>query len=1052
MIAWFARNPVAANMLMAVILISGLFTIFQRVTIERFPNIDINTITVTVPFRGATPEEVERTISTRVEEAVFDLEGIDKLRSVSSEGSSTVIIEIEDDYDMEVLLDQVKSRVDSLNTLPLEAEKPIIRRSEFKRETISVMVSGQLPEQELRQYADIIQEELLAVDGITQIETSGVRAFEIAIEVNQDLLNEYGLTLQEIANSIDNHSLDLSAGQVRSDKGDILLRLKGQSYTQQEFFQIPILTKADGTRLLLGDIAQIQDGFEEQGLNTRFDGVPAIELEVFRVGDQSEIQVAQKVKDFVAAKQDSVPLGLEVGIWRDQSKGLKARLSTLNFSLMQGGILVIILLTLFLRPTIALWVSLGIPIAFAGGIALMPEMGATVNLISLFAFILVLGIVVDDAIVTGENIYNHLSRGEPPLEAAIKGTKEVALPVTFGVITTMIAFVPILFLPGGWGKWYFQLPLIVIPVLFFSLVESKLILPAHLGHMKFKKNAEEGNAFQRFQQKFATGFENAVVKFYKPVLNFAISHWAITVSFFIGLLYIIYFAVSLGHTRYSSFPRIPSETARASLAMPAGTPFEVTDNYIKKMTDAAIALKEKYRDPDTGESVITHVFSVSGSGGRSVSTNRGRIMFETVPPEQRNLEVGIGQLVQEWRKLIGPLPGAETLNFRAEIGRNRDPIDVQLNGADTIKLNQAAEEVKTILAATQGVFDIADSFSKGKQEIQFRLKPQAEALGITLSSLARQVRSAFFGVEVQRIQRGRDDVRVMLRLSKQERSSLDELNDLLVNTPSGGKLPLHQLVELSYGKSPANIERIDRRRTINITADVDKSNSNLGAIREGINQEVLQLMQNYPGISFSLEGEAREESELFSSIYVSILFVMFAIYILLAIVFKSYRKPFIVMAVIPLGGVMAVLGHWIMGLTLSMMSVLGMLALTGVVVNDSLVLVDYINKQRAKGIERKEAVLNAGVRRLRPIMLTSLTTFVGLIPIIFDKSTQAQFLIPMGVSLGFGILFATAITLIVVPLFFYRSKALVTFLIAFFALLAYQYRDWIAELVNSFSG
>ncbi len=1046
MIAWFARNPVAANMLMVVILLAGAFTIFKRVTVERFPNIEINTITVTVPFRGATPEEVERTVSTRVEEAVFDLEGIDRLRSISSEGSATVIIEIEEDYDMELLLDKVKSRVDALNTLPLDAEKPIIRRSEFKRETISVMISGQLPEQELREYADILQEELLALDGITQIETSGVRAFEIAIEINQDLLNEYGMTLQEIASAINNHSLDLSAGQVRSDKGDILLRLKGQSYTQQEFFQIPILTKTDGTRLMLGDLAIIKDGFEEQGLNTSFDGVPAIELEVFRVGGQSEIQVAKKVKEFVTAKQGLVPAGLEVSIWRDQSKGLKARLSTLNYSLMQGGILVIILLTLFLRPTIALWVSLGIPIAFAGGMALMPEMGATVNLISLFAFILVLGIVVDDAIVTGENIYNHLSRGEPPLEAAIKGTKEVAVPVTFGVITTMIAFVPILFLPGGWGKWYFQLPLIVIPVLFFSLVESKLILPAHLGHIKFNKKQEEGNAFQRFQQKFANGFESAVIRFYKPVLNFAITHWAISVALFIGLLYIIYFAVSLGHTKYSSFPRIPSEVARSSLAMPAGTPFEVTDNYIKRMTDAAISLKEKYQNQETGESVITHVFSVSGSGGRSTSPNRGRVMFETTPPEQRENDISIGQLVREWRELIGPLPGAETLNFRAEIGRSRDPIDVQLSGADTIQLNRVAEEVKQILESTDGIFDISDSFSKGKQEIQFNLKPQAEALGISLSSLARQVRSAFFGVEVQRIQRGRDDVRVMLRLSEQERSSLDELHNLLVDTPSGGKLPLHQLAELAYGKSPSSIERIDRRRTINITADMDKSSGNLGTIRAGIDQEVRGLLQNYQGIGYSLEGEAREESELFSSIYVSILFVMLAIYILLAIVFKSYRKPFIVMAVIPLGGVMAVLGHWLMGLTLSMMSVLGMLALTGVVVNDSLVLVDYINKQREKGIARKEAVLNAGVRRLRPIMLTSLTTFVGLIPIIFDKSTQAQFLIPMGVSLGFGILFATAITLVLVPLFYYRTKALIAFLISFAILLIYQYQDWIVQL------
>ncbi len=1049
MIAWFARNPVAANMLMWLILIAGIFTIFNRVTVERFPNIEQKSISITVPFRGATPEEVEQTISTRIEEAVYDLEGIKQITSTSSEGSSNVFLEIEEAYDVEVLLDEVKSRVGALNTLPVEAEKPIIRRNQWKRETISVMISGYLPDQELREYAEIVQEQLTNLDGISQIETSGVRRFEIAIELNQDSLNEYGLTLSEIANAINSSSLDLSAGQLRSDKGDILLRLKGQSYTQAEFYRIPILTREDGTRLLLGDLAVIKDGFEEQGLNTRFDGVPSIELEIFRVGEQSAIKVAQKVKDFVAAQQPEVPPGLNLSIWRDNSKGIKARLNTLIWSLAQGGALVIVLLALFLRPTIALWVSLGIPIAFAGGMIFMPEMGATVNLISLFAFILVLGIVVDDAIVTGENIYNHMNKGTPPLEAAIKGTHEVAVPVTFGVITTMIAFVPILFLPGGWGKWYFQLPLIVIPVLFFSLVESKLILPAHLGHMKFKKDhSQDSSFFSRLQQRFADGFENAILKFYKPTLDFAINHWAVTLSIFIGLLYIIYFAVSLGHTRYSAFPRIPSEIARSSLAMPIGTPFEVTDEYVKRMTDAALQLQEKYRDKETGESVITHIFSVSGSGGRSSASNRGRIMFETVPPEERSTDITTAQLVAEWRRLIGPLPGAETLNFRAEIGRSRDPIDIQLSGSDVRKLGEAAEQVETILSRTEGVFDIADSFSKGKQEIQFQLKPQAETLGLTLSSLARQIRNAYFGVEVQRIQRGREDVRVMLRLSKAERSSLDGLNDLLIRTPTGGKVPLQQVAVLSFGKSPSSIIRNDRRRTLNITADVDKSSGQLNQIRSSVEQDVQAALKAYPGISFSLEGEAREERELFSSIGVSIIFVMFAIYILLATVFKSYRKPFIVMSIIPLGAVMAVLGHWLMDLSLSMMSVLGMLALTGVVVNDSLVLVDYINKQRALGIERKEAVLNAGVRRLRPIMLTSLTTFVGLIPIIFDKSTQAQFLIPMGVSLGFGILFATAITLLMVPMLFYRPKALVVYLLALAALLVYHFRDWLAAFLG----
>ncbi len=1035
MIAWFARNSVAANMLMAVIFIAGIYTLFFRVTVDRFPDIQSNYINVSVTFRGATPEEVERTVSTRIEEAVYDLTGVKSLRSSSMEGRSQVFIEVDENEELEILLDKVKGRVDALNTLPQEAEKPVIQRTERKRGAISVVVSGELPEAELREYTEIVQAELLAIPGITQIEAAGVRSFELAIELNQALLNEYNLTLQNIAEAVNSSSLDLSAGQVRSEKGDILLRLKGQSYTQQEFYQIPILTKADGTRLILGDLAAIKDGFEEQGLKTQFSGVPAIELEVFRIGQQSAIDVTDKVKNYVASKQASLPSGLEVSYWRDRSTGLKARISTLSWSLIQGGVLVILLLALFLRPVIALWVSLGIPIAFAGGIAFIPEMGATINLITLFAFILVLGIVVDDAIVTGENIYNHLSKGKKPIDAAIDGTHEVALPVTFGVITTMIAFVPIFFLPGGWGKWYFQLPLVVIPVLFFSIIESKLILPAHLGHMKFKTEKEDLNKFQLFQRSFSKGFENLVLEYYKPALNFAISHWAITVSFFIALLYIITFSVLLGKTAYSPFPRIPSEVAQSNFQMPAGTPFEVVDEYTNRMTEAALKLQEKYYNAETDENVITKVFSVSGARGQS----GGRVVFETTPPESRVSEITTSQLVREWREMIGPLPGVEKLNFRAEIGRNRDPIEVRISGSDIPKLNSVKVDVKQLLEETDGIFDIEDSFEKGKQELQFALKPQAEALGLSLNSLARQVRNAYFGVEVQRIQRGRDDVRVMLRLSREERSSLDELRSLLITTVNGSKLPLQQVADISYGRSPASIQRNDRRRTMTITADLDKDSGNVGVLRANLQTELQQIVSANPSVSISLEGEAREEKDLYQSIKISVGFVLFAIYILLAIVFKSYRKPLIIISIIPLGAVMAVMGHWIVGVTLSMMSVLGILALTGVVVNDSLVLVDYINKQREKGIDRKEAVLNAGVRRIRPVILTSLTTFVGLMPIIFDKSTQAQFLIPMGVSLGFGILFATAITLILVPLFYYRVKALLTFLLATLVLLAFMF-------------
>ncbi|GAA4344376.1 efflux RND transporter permease subunit [Kangiella taiwanensis] len=1023
MISWFARNSVAANLLMFVILIAGSYTMWQRVTVETFPSIEFDYINVSVPFRGSTPEEVEQTVSTRIEEAVYDLEGIKELSSSSSEGIGRVTIEVEEGYNVKDLLDQVKSRVDAMNTLPLEAEKPIISQSIRRREAISVVVSGELPEKDLRRYAEIIQQEIASLPGLSQIETSGVRSYEIAIEFNQDKLNEFNLTLQDVANAVNQRSLDLSAGQVRSERGDILLRLKGQSYTREDFTRIPILTRPDGTILELGDLANVRDGFEEESINTRFDGKPSIELEIYRTGTQSTIDVSERVIDYVETKSEELPAGVSLSVWRDRSEPLEARLSTLISSALQGGLLVILLLALFLRPSIALWVSLGIPIAFAGGMIFMPELGISVNLISLFAFILVLGIVVDDAIVTGENIYNHLNKGDQPLDAAINGTKEVAVPVTFGVITTMVAFLPLAFMGGGWGVFYSQIPYIVIPVLIFSLIESKFILPAHIGHTKPRKDQKKPNKIIQYQQKFAKGFESGILKFYKPTLAFVLHRWQLSLVIFVGILLIVWATISSGITRFVYFPRIQSEIARVSLQMPEGTPFEVTDAYVERITEAALKLQDKYRD-DEGNSVIEHIFSSSGStwGGGSASSNIGRVMLEMMPPEKRDESITSTKLVAEWRQLIGPLPGVETLTFRAEIGRSGDPIDVQLRGSDITRLNAAAQEVKERLSRVSGVFDITDSFSKGKQEIQFKLKPQAETLGLSLSDLARQVRSAYFGVEVQRIQRGREDVRVMLRLAQEERGSLEGLNGLLINTPTGGKIPLSQLAELSYGKSPASIYRINRQRTLNITADVDKESADIEAIKRRIIEDATEIVSSYPGVSFSLEGEAREQEESNYNLLISLGFVLFTIYILLAIPFKSYAQPFVVMAVIPFGAAMATIGHWVMGMPLSIMSMMGMLALTGVVVNDSLVLVDYINQQRRiHGESLKEAVLHAGVRRLRPVMLTSLTTFAGLMPLIFEKSTQAQFLIPMGVSLGFGILFSTVVTLVLVPLLYYKT-------------------------------
>ena len=648
-----------------------------------------------------------------------------------------------------------------------------------------------------------------------------------------------------------------------------------------------------------------------------------------------------------------------------------------------------------------------------GAFLAMPLFGITLNIMSLFGFILVLGIVVDDAIVTGENVYTHLNSAESGEEAAIKGTQEVATPVTFGILTTVAAFLPLAFIDGARGALFAQIPVVVIPVLLMSLVESKFVLPAHLKYLKLRKEKGKVSRFSQFQQNFADGFERVILKYYRPLLNKAVGHKGVTVSLFVAIFFIILSLIMSGWTKFIFFPRIPSETVRANLTLPTGTPFEVTAKYIDLMAGKAELLREKYRDPETGESVIINVLATTG--GRGGATNTGGVRFEITPPESRTLDIGSRELVSEWRGLIGQIPGAESLTFRAEIGRSSDPIDVQLTGMSLVTLQEVADQVKKQLATYPTVFDIADSLSDGKEELQLELTAQGKTLGLTRTDVTRQVRNAFFGVQVQRIQRGRDDVRVMVRLPLNERSSLTTLNSLLINTPSGGQVPLNHVATFTPGQSPSSIYRIDRYRTVNITADIEKANTNMTVLQAELKDFLDGLVAKYPGIRHSLEGEAKEQRESFSSLGWALIFVFFVIYALLAIPFKSYIQPLIVMSVIPFGMIGAVLGHWIMAMELTIMSLLGMLALIGVVVNDSLVLVDYINKRRQEGLALMDAVLTAGVSRFRPVMLTSITTFCGLMPLLFEQQTQAQFLIPMAVSLGFGIVFATLITLILVP-------------------------------------
>ena len=1016
MIAWFARNDVAANLLLITIVLLGLYTALDRMAVEIFPSSDPDVISVSVALRGATPEDAELGISVRVEEALEGLEGVEQVISRAAEGSSRTTIEVDADYDPREILDEVKSRVDAINTFPIESERPVIRLAQRQYGVISVVIAGAFAEDEIRRYAERVRDDLLREPEISLARLRLVREYQIAIEVSQDRLRDFQISIADVAAAVRSSSLDDSAGNLRTRGGDILIRSKGQAYRKNEFENIVVKTNEDGSIIRVADVARVVDGFQEDAIDATFNGLPAAAIQIDRTGAQSALEISEVVRNYVARKQTSLPVGMQLTYWDDDAQQLKNRLGVLFSSGFYGGLLVLGLLALFLRPAIAFWVFIGVPVSFLGAVALMPVMGLSLNLMSVFGFIVVLGIVVDDAIVTGESVYQRLQKGESGIDAAINGTHDVAVPVTFGVLTTMVAFLPLAFIEGRFGNILGPIAFVVLAVLLFSLIESKFVLPAHLKMLSLADEKREPNALQRAQRRFANGFERAVIRVYRPLLEKAIRARYTVLIGFCGTLFIVVALIMSGWTRFSFFPTVVFESVTASLAMPVGTPFDVTDRQVKRMLAVAQDMQVKYTDADAGQSMIKHVLATTGSQFNDRGAHLGRVQFELIAPEKRTIEIDVNELINEWRREIGEVPGAESVTFRSGFFRFGDPVDVQLSGNSLETLSLVSERIKTHLTEYPTVYEIADSLSDGKEELRIDVKPQGYVLGLTRSDIIGQVGQAYKGFQAQRIQRGRDDIRVLIRFPRTERASFDRLQDMLIRTPSGSEVPLIQVAEITPGVGPSSINRVDGFRTVNVTAEVEKTKTNMTLLQRDIRAFVDELLLQYPGVSYRMEGEAREQRESFGSLQLGLMLALFAIYCMLALPLKSYTQPLLVMSVIPFGVIGAVLGHWFMGFTLSMMSLLGMLALTGVVVNDSLVLVHNVNQQLRAGNSRLEAVLAAGVVRFRPVMLTSLTTFFGLLPMLSEKSTTAQFLIPMGISLAFGILFATLVTLLLVPI------------------------------------
>ena len=1043
-IAWFARNPVAANLMMVFIIASGLIAT-GAITEEVFPEVDLDRISIQVPYLGAAPEEVEEGVVIRIEEAIQGVDGIKEIVSTASEGSASVMVELELGADASRVVDEVKNNVDSITTFPLETEEPIIRELIARNQVVDISISGQTDIFALKSLAEDVRDELSALPSITQVDLVSAPPYEISIEVSEMALRRHGLTFDQVADAVRRSSLDLPGGSVRTDGGEILLRTIGQAYRGDEYEELVLWTRPDGSRLHLGDVATVVDGFEETDQFARFDQAPTVMVSVFRTGDQSALDIAEDVTRYVQDKQAQLPAGVSIVIWQDQAEVLNDRLLLMLRNGVTGFALVFIVLALFLELRLAFWVSLGIPISFLGAIALMPGFDVTVNVISLFAFILVLGIVVDDAIIVGENIFRHQENHGDGLRGSIEGAREIAKPVVFAVLTTVAAFMPLMFVPGMMGKIFRVIPLIVVPCLLFSLLESLGILPAHLSHVP--KRGKPG-PWRSFQQFIANGLKAFVRNCYQPILETALKWRYVTAAIGLAVLILTGGMVLGGWTNFHFFPSIEADFMAASVTMPQGTPAEVTSAAVEKMEAGAARLRAGLLQ-ETGMDYFRHVSTAIGDqpmasrGGGPMGSmvtvsaaNVGEVSVELAPAETRAYTSE--QLGNMWREETGPIPEAVDLNFSMSIMTPGDDVDVQLAGPDVDRLRAAADAVKSRLTEYAGVYEISDSFRAGKEEMQLGIRPAAETLGLTLQDLGRQVRQAFYGEEAQRIQRGRDDIRVMVRYPREDRRSLGDLENMRIRTPNGAEVPFSQVAQVEPGRGYASIKRVDRNRAVNVTASVDPAVTSSNAVITDLRERILpEVLADYPGVLYTFEGAQAEQVDAVAGLQRGFVLALLMIFALLAVPLRSYVQPLIIMAAIPFGLVGAIWGHMVMGLDVTMMSMFGLVALTGVVVNDSLVMVDFINRARRVHTDvgrrvRKEggtqpdrdefdstglklAIREAGSNRFRPILLTSLTTFFGLAPLMLERSMQAAFLVPMAVSLAFGVLFATFITLILVP-------------------------------------
>jgi len=1000
-ITWFIRNPVAANLMMMVMVVGGVLTLFG-LRQEEFPPIEPDAVRIIVEYHGASPAEIEESICIRIEEAVEGTPDLDRITTFAAEGVCNVTAELVVGADVTAATTEIENRIDAIDTFPTESEKPLVSKVESTRPILKVAISGPINERELKILGQRARDEIAGLSGVSQVFLMYARPFEISIEVSENTLRRHGINLEEVAEAVREFSLDLPGGSVKTSGGEILLRAKGQAYQGVDFENIVVITRMDGTIVRLGEIADVIDGFEDTDLRGRFNGDPSVVIKVQLIGDEDALVAAAAVKGWVGGFRQSLPSGGDVTIFNDDSLELVVRLDVLVRNGRSGLILVLVVLALFLRFRLAMWVAAGVPIAFAGALFMFPVFSLTISTLTVIAFIVVLSILVDDAIVIGESIHSKEVEGLPQIEAAIQSTQAVFVPVIFGVLTSVTAFLPIMLLPGRMGGFFGTVGKTAVVCLAFSLLEALLILPSHLAHRKRSTASDNPNRFSagwsRFQGKLADGLDRLAYVRYAAVLERAIEYRYATIALAIGMLILTGTMVETGRLRYQFFPEISGDIGYATVTMPRGIPLERTELAVSQLQGAAEELIRQLDEEIPGPSIVVHTFASIGAplgraapdstGPSSGGAHLGEVGIELVSALERDITTD--EVLDRWRELAGPITDAIELDFSSDAFGAGEAIEIELYGADTIEeLTLAADAVKRVLATYAGVSDISDSFRAGKQEVQISLRESAVPLGLTQNDLARQVRQAFYREEAQRIQRGRDDVRVMVRYPEAERRSLGSLEEMRIRTKDGIEVPFSAVAKAEISRGFASIRRTDRQRVVTVTANVNRTLTTPAIILGQFEAWLPEFHEGFPTVLHRYGGEQREQSSAASGIVTGIVMALLIIYVLLAIPLKSYAQPLIIMSVIPFGTVGALLGHKLMGWDIVFFSILGIVALAGVVVNASLVMVHTINTRRADGLPLGEAVRSASTSRFRPIVLTTATTFLGLVPLMFEAAVPA---------------------------------------------------------------